>query len=248
MSTGYRAALFDLFGTLIVFDTTTLPEIVVDGRRMRSTSDAWAGLVDETLPGVGVEIFARAVMAVSVELDRARRATAIEFPSRERFRRALVAVGCDGEAAEELAPRFARAHMGRIARATRFPAEHATLLARVSARGPVGVVTNFDDTTTAFDILARHGILARVGSVVVSEAVGLRKPSGALVRIALDDLGVAPREAVMIGDDAREDVGAATAAGVDAVWLDTHGTGVAPGNPVPRYVVRRLPEVLPILG
>jgi phosphoglycolate phosphatase len=248
VSGGYRAALFDLFGTLVVFDTTMLPEIVIDGRRIRSTSDAWGTLVDEALPGVGVVAFARAVMEVSTELDRARRASAIEFSSRERFRRALAHVGCSAAEADELAPLFARAHMRCIAGATRFPEEHARVLAQMSARGPVAVVTNFDDTATAFGILARHGILALVGSVVVSEAVGLRKPRGALVRIALRDLGVAPGDAVMIGDDLVEDVGAATAAGVDAVWIDAHGAGVAAGGPAPRYVVRRLPEVLPILA
>ena len=248
MSSGYHAALFDLFGTLLVFDTTTLPEIVIDGRRMPSTSEAWGPLVEETLPGVGIVAFARAVMEVSAELDRARRASAIEFPSRERFRRALARVGCSAGEADELAPLFARAHMRCIVGATRFPDEHARVLAQVSARGPVAVVTNFDDTATAFDILARHGILGLVGSVVVSEAVGLRKPHGALVRIALRDLGVAPADAIMIGDHLTEDVGAASAAGVDAVWIDSHGTGIATDVPAPRYVVRRLPEVLPIIA
>ena len=47
----------------------------------------------------------------------------------------------------------------------------------------------------------------------------------------------------MIGDHPIEDVGAATAAGVDAVWIDTAGTGVAADRPAPRYVVRTLPDV-----
>jgi FMN phosphatase YigB (HAD superfamily) len=248
VSTGYRAALFDLFGTLVVFDTTALPEVVVDGRRIRSTSDAFEPLVEEAVPGRGVAAVQRALMEVSAELDRARRATAVELPSRERFRRALARVGCAAEAVDELAPLFVRAHMRRILGATRFPDDHARLLAHLSARGPVGVITNFDDTATAFEILARHGILARLRSVVVSEAVGLRKPHGALVRMALRDLGVAASEALMVGDHPLEDVGAAAAAGVDAAWIDAEGTGVAAGHPVPRYVVRRLPDVAPLFA
>jgi HAD superfamily hydrolase (TIGR01549 family) len=248
VSRAYHAVLFDLFGTLVVFDTTALPEIVVDGRRIRSTLGAWSGLVEEALPGVGVEGFARAVMAVSVDLDRARRETTGEFSSRERFRRALALVGCDVAATEELAPLFARAHMRGIAAATRFPAEHQAVLARARARGGVAIITNFDDTATAYDILVRLGIREQVETVVVSEAVGLRKPHGALVRLALRDLGVMPADALMIGDHALEDVGAATAAGVDAAWIDVEGVGVAPTAPAPRYVVRTLPEVAPILG
>ena len=247
MSAGYRAALFDLFGTLVHFDTTALPEIEIDGRRLRSTSDGWYDLLADALPGVSVAEFVRATWQVSVELDEARRATGDEFPSRERFRRALRQVGCDAGAADELAPLFARGHMQQLARCTHFPPAHAELLARLSGRYALAVVTNFDDTTTAFGILARHGVLPLLGSVVVSEAVGLRKPHPALVRLALRELGVAPGDAVMIGDHALEDVGAAVAAGVDAVWIDAAGMGVAVGNPAPRYVVESLAEVAPIL-
>ena len=112
----------------------------------------------------------------------------------------------------------------------------------------VGVITNFDDTATAYEILARHGILPRLGAVVVSEAIGLRKPSPVLVRLALRELDVPAPDAVMIGDHAIEDVGAANAAGVDAIWIDKTGEGVTDGNPTPRWIVRSLLEVAPILG
>ena len=117
-------------------------------------------------------------------------------------------------------------------------------------RGPVAVVTNFDDTATAYDILARHGILARVDAVVVSEAVGLRSrtarscASRSRARRRAD-------EPVMIGDHALEDVGAAAAAGVDAVWIDrARRRACARGHRrSPRYVVRALPErALALLG
>jgi FMN phosphatase YigB (HAD superfamily) len=248
VSDGYRAVLFDLFGTLIHFDMSGLPEVEVDGRRVRATSDGWSDLLAEAVSGVSVAVFVRALWQVSTELDEVRRSTAIEFPSRERFRRALVRVGCEVGAAEELAPLFARAHMRRLADTTRFPAAHARLLEQVSARAAVAVVSNFDDTSTAYTILARHGIVPRVGIVVVSEALGLRKPHPALVRVALRELDVSAAEAVMIGDHAIEDVGAATAAGVDAILIDPTGSAVTAGNPAPRYVVRALAEVVPILS
>lgn len=244
----YRAVFFDLFGTLIRFDPATLPEIVVDGRRVPSTLAIWGGLVEEALPDVGLEAFARAVFAASLELDRERTLTHIERPSRERFQRALVRLEAPPDLARELAPLFARAHMRAIAAATRFPAEHARVLAEARRRGPTAVITNFDDTATAYDILGRHGILPGVDTVVVSEAVGLRKPHGALVRLALRDLGVAADEAVMVGDHPVEDVGAAAAAGVDAIWIDAAGTGVGDGAPTPRYVVHSLPEVSALLA
>jgi FMN phosphatase YigB (HAD superfamily) len=243
----YRAVLFDLFGTLIRFDATALPEVVVDGRPVRTTLGAWRHVLERTLPAVGVEAFARAIVDASIDLDRERLERHVEFPSRERFRRALARLGVEGPEAAETAALFSRAHMRAIADATRFPPEHARVLDLAARRGPVAVITNFDDASTAYGILARHGILERVQAVVVSEAVGLRKPHPALVRLALSEIGASPDSAVMIGDHALEDVGAAVGAGVDAVWIDARGAGAAAGSPLPRHVVRALPDVIPLL-
>lgn len=248
MSARYRAALFDLFGTLVHLDASGLPEMVVDGRRLRSTSDAWADLLADAVPGLALGDFVRAVMETSATLDHERRTNGIEYPSRERFRRALVRAGCTGALAEEVAPLISRAHLRRLASIAVFPPAHAALLDRACIGRAVGVITNFDDTATAYEILARHGILPRLGAVVVSEAIGLRKPSPVLVRLALRELDVPAPDAVMIGDHAIEDVGAANAAGVDAIWIDKTGEGVTDGNPTPRWIVRSLLEVAPILG
>ena len=248
MSARHRTALFDLFGTLVHLDASRLPELIVDGRPLRSTSDAWAVLLADTVPDVALADFVRAVMETSAILDRDRRRNGIEYPSRERFRRALVRAGCTDAVAEEVGPLLSRAHLRRLASVAVFPPEHAAVLERVAVGRTLGVVSNFDDTATAYEILARHGILARVGAVVVSEAIGLRKPSPVLVRLALRELDVAPADAVMIGDHAVEDVGAANAAGVDAVWIDETGRGVTEGNPTPRWIVRSLQEVPQLLG
>jgi FMN phosphatase YigB (HAD superfamily) len=235
--------LFDLFGTLVRCDASILPEITIGGRPIRSTIGRWAGLLAELLPGVELEPFAAALETVSRGFARERAGTHVEHPSRERFRRALEQVGVTAGVAAAVAPALSRAHMRAIVETTRFPEAHAAVLAWAARRGPVGVVTNFDDTATAYQILERHGVLARVQTVVVSEAVGLRKPHPALVTLALRDLGLAPAEALMVGDDVVDDVGAARGAGVDAAWIDAAGTGVPSGVPVPRYVVRGLPEL-----
>jgi FMN phosphatase YigB (HAD superfamily) len=248
MSARHRAALFDLFGTLVHLDASALPEVTVDGRRLRSTSDAWADLLADAVPGLALSEFLHAVMETSAALDRDRRALGIEYPSRERFRRALLRAGCSEALADEVGPLISRAHLRRLASIAVFPPAHAAVLDRVRVGRALGVITNFDDTATAYEILARHAILPRLGAVVVSEAIGLRKPSPVLVRLALRELDVAPADAVMIGDHAIEDVGAANAAGVDAVWIDAAGDGVAPGNPTPRWIVRSLPEVVELLG
>jgi FMN phosphatase YigB (HAD superfamily) len=241
-----RGILFDLFGTLIEVEQAALPEMVIDGRLVHSTMGRWAGLVDELLPDVGVDAFARALVDASAELAVVRRTTHEEPPSRERFRRAILRVGGSLAAAAAIAPVLSRAHMRAIADATRCPTEHRGVLEWAVRRGPVAVVSNFDDTGTAYAILARHGILERVQSVVVSAAVGLRKPHRVLVDLALRDLALAPSDALFVGDDPTDDLGAARAAGMDAAWIDKAGRGLPDGIPPPRFTLRAIGE-LPLL-
>ena len=243
----YRGVLFDLFSTLILFDRDRLPEMEIGGRRMRTTVANLGSLLARWAPGVTREDFLQAIVTVSDEMARARRDDLVELPSRERFRRALERVGCEDEARDEAAVHLSRAHMTTIADATVFPAEHAALLTALRPRYRIAVVSNFDDTATAYEILIRHGILAQVDTVVVSEAVGLRKPHPALVRVGLDALGLAPHEALFVGDTFAEDVAAAHAAGVDVAWIDLRGEGPPAASRPAEFTLRALPELSAIL-
>ncbi len=243
----YRGVLFDLFGTLIVFDRERLPEMEIGERRVRTTVANLGSLLARWAPGVTREAFLESIVSVSDEMARARRDALVELPSRERFRRALERLGCEDGVRDEAAVHLSRAHMGAIADATVFPTAHAELLAALRPRYRIGVVSNFDDTATAYEILVRHGILAQVDTVVVSEALGLRKPHPALVRVGLDAIGVAADEALFVGDTFAEDVAGAHAAGVDAAWIDARGERLPATARPPEYTVRALPELAAIL-
>jgi putative hydrolase of the HAD superfamily len=247
MASPYRGVLLDLFGTLIGFDVNRLPEVPVAGSSVRSTVGALGPLLAEWIPEVTLAEFWQALLAVSDEMARARAYDHVELPSRERFRRALERVGCDEARQAEAAVHLSRAHMARIVDVTVFPPAHAALLASLRPRHRLGVVSNFDDTGAAYDILLRHGIAPYLDTVVVSEALGLRKPHPALVRAGLRGLGLEPHEVVMVGDTFAEDVAGARAAGVDAVWIDAPGRGVPDGQPAPRHVVRALLEIAALL-
>jgi putative hydrolase of the HAD superfamily len=239
--------LFDLFGTLITFDTGRLPEIEIDGHLVRTTVGALGGLLGEFVPDVAPADFLRALLSVSDEMARVRAYDHVELPSRERFRRALERVGCDDERLPEAAVHLSRAHMACIAGATVLPPAHAGLVAALRPRYPLGLVSNFDDTGTAYDILRRHGLAASLDTVVVSEGLGLRKPHPALLRAALRGLGLPAGAVLFVGDTFREDVLAAQAAGVDVAWIDTHGAGVPEGATPPAYVVPALTALRGIL-
>jgi putative hydrolase of the HAD superfamily len=248
MAAAYRGILFDLFGTLIAFEATRLPEIDIDGKRVRTTVGMLEALLAEWVPGTTPAVFLQAILAVSEEMALARAEQHIELPSRERFRRALERVGCDDGREAEAAVHLSRAHMRAIAAATAFPRAHAELLAALRPHYRLGVVTNFDDTATAYDILHHHGILPHVDTVIVSEALGLRKPHPALVRSGLSGVGLGANEVLFVGDTFAEDITGAHAAGLDAAWIDAKGAGVPRDATPPRYVLRALPELAAALA
>src|SRR5262249_30281806 len=158
--------------------------------------------------------------------------------------------------------------MGIVANATTLPDGHRALLEALRPRYRLGLVSNFDDTATAYEILRRHGLLAFLDGVVVSEALGLRKPHPALVRAGLSDLGLAPAEVLFVGDTFAEDVlGAraacrdaarvdapggdgrgARAAGVDAARIDAQGRAVPDPAEPPRSRLRPLAGLGPLLA
>ena len=245
----YEGVLLDLFGTLVHFDPARLPVVRIGERDVPSTLPALDELLATHAPGVAPAAFRQALGTVSQELARERMHDHVERPSSERFRRALARVGCTAEASEAGGAALARAHHRTLAAATLLPAEHGLLLDDLRRRRHrLAVVSNFDDTAGAHDVLERHGILTRVDAVVVSERVGLRKPHPLMVETALRMLEVPARSGVLVGDTFAEDVAAAHAAGIDAAWIDRDGQGVPPTATPPRFVLRALPELGAVLA
>lgn len=73
---------------------------------------------------------------------------------------------------------------------------------------------------------------------------GAAKPDPGIFRAACDALGVAPRDAVYVGDDLALDVAGAQAAGMRAVWMNRHGAALPDGAAVPDAMCATLDELL----
>ena len=93
-------------------------------------------------------------------------------------------------------------------------------------------------------VLRRHGILNWFQSLHFSYDAGSRKPSPAMLRSALGELGVRPTEAIMVGDRRPNDVAAGRAAGTATVWVRSDDGG----GPAADYDVDSLAEVPGLLG
>ncbi|MFN8644661.1 MAG: HAD family hydrolase [Candidatus Binatia bacterium] len=226
MRARYRAVVFDLFGTLLRFRVRPDPAFTW----LRDAFEASTAAAD-------FDAFRAALVAVSKEIAAERAPEHREVASRERFARALARVGLGGAAAEALSA----THMGYLAAATELPAGHGDLVRELSARYRLGLVSNFDHPPTAQAVLARHGIHRCFAATLISADVGRRKPHPEIFAEALTRLGVAPPEALFVGDTHAEDVVGARGAGLDVAWL---APADAP-DPEPRPTIRitRLDEL-----
>jgi len=82
----------------------------------------------------------------------------------------------------------------------------------------LGVVSNANGTVEA--LLHDEGLLPHFEFVIDSGSVGVEKPDPRIFRMALERMGVEPRDAVYVGDLYEIDVVGARAAGMRAYLLD----------------------------
>lgn len=172
----------------------------------------------------------------------------------EAWARGLAELGIhDRTAAEHLATRFAEL---RRVRHERFPDADA-VLDELRGRGVrLGLVTN-GLSCLQRDKLRGAGLAERFDTVVVSGDLGVGKPDPAPMRVALDALGVAPGQALMVGNTLGTDIAAANAAGIRAVLVVRDGTddddpayaarSELDPAPAPDAVIRSLAELTALL-
>ena len=109
------------------------------------------------------------------------------------------------------------------------PFDHVLpMLRRYKRRGLlVGLVTN-GRHDLQYSKLALTGLQYIFDEIVVSGDVGVEKPDREIFEIACEKLGVSPEESVYVGDNRKNDVDGAHAAGMKTVWLKStnpHQTG-----------------------
>nr|WP_240152215.1 HAD family hydrolase [Streptomyces mobaraensis] len=77
--------------------------------------------------------------------------------------------------------------------------------------------------------------------VVISSELGIRKPDPLLFEIALCDLDMRDRPAVVVGDDLETDIRGAIRAGLTPVWVSA-GQSRRPHDPEPAYTAHTVVE------
>jgi putative hydrolase of the HAD superfamily len=244
----YRAVLFDLFGTVALFQPDRLPLFEWQGKTSRSTMGSLRAVIEQKVPEVPFENFFSTLSEVSRELGEVRTRELREFSSAHRFGLTLVRAGLpDSSQTLALAEELALAHMALLAAATEIPPTHVTLLNRAREQYGIGLVSNFDHGPTARGILLKGGIEEQFQHIAISDEHGWRKPHPQIFVDALAALGVESREALFVGDSPVDDIVGAKGVGIDVAWVNASAADLSDGVPAPDYIVRAIPELQHIL-
>lgn len=240
-----RAIVFDLFDTLVDVHLDRLPRMSFEGRQIPSTF----GLLHETLRRHGADVdfetFVRTLIALDQGYRHRMHVERIEVPTLERFTHLIERLGLESE---QLPEALTDVHMGTICRHVDVPAHHAEVLRELASAHRLAVCSNFTHTPTAHRVLAEVGLAEHFDVIVVSEEVGIRKPRREIFETTLERLGVAPAEALHVGDNLDADVAGAAAAGLGTGWItrrvaDPQRAIASHKGPLPELRMRDLAEL-----
>ncbi len=212
-----RAILFDLFDTLVDLPWNGLPRHEVGGRLVPTTS----GVVHAVLHR-HVDVDFETFTSTLAEVDRQRSALAYaegrELATPDRFASLLGRLRIP-DPAGMLAGELTGAHMGMLIALAQTPRHHRAILTALHTRVRLALCSNWSWTPSALAILEDAGLREHFDALAISHDVGLRKPRPEIFEAALAGLGVAPAEALHVGDNLAADVVGAAALGIRTVWV-----------------------------
>lgn len=212
-----RAVVFDAVGTLI-FPEPSAARVYADLARR-----AGCQLSDDTIRARFL-----AAYRAEEEADRAGGWVTSEVREHDRWRRIVTATLCDvpdpDACFRALFDHFSRPTAWRVN-----PAAPA-VFAGLRRRGLVlGMGTNYD--ARVWQVIDGFPDLAPVRErVVVSAAVGHRKPAAGFFREVVRAVGCEPHEVLFVGDDLDNDYRGPLAAGLTAVLYDPRGEATSIPN------------------
>jgi len=244
----YRAVLFDLFDTLVLFHRERLPEVEVNGKTIRSTAGHLHAEFRRFAPHVALAPFVAALFWSWQEAERIRAEDHREVGAPERFGMLFGRLGLDaGRMPAEARDTLLATHMRELSKVVECPPHHVALLTELRRHYRLAVVSNFDYSPTCWTILEREGLAPLFETIVISDEVGWRKPKPVIFETALGRMGLRPAEALFVGDRADIDVMGARAVGMASTWINRDAAELPTDIQPPDFEIRDLAELRAIL-
>lgn len=211
MSRTFTTVLFDLGDTLMYFDGSW-PQVFAEARQALLHSLQQAHLPLEQ--GFLDDFYAR-----MQAYYRERETEFIEHTTRYVLRNTLAQWGYPGQPAEVIEQALAAMHT--ITQAHWVPEPDALpALERLQALGyRMALISNGADEPNTQVLVDKGGFRPFFEVILSSAAEGIRKPNPKIFCTALERMGVAARQAVMVGDTLGADILGARNAGIFSIWI-----------------------------
>jgi putative hydrolase of the HAD superfamily len=119
------------------------------------------------------------------------------------------------------------------------------ILEQLSPEYLLAVISNFYGNIET--VLEELSLKKYFTSILDSAVVGIRKPDPKIFEIALNELGVNPNDAVMIGDSYTNDIVPAKLIGCKTIWINNKGWEEQNENNKADIIIKsfkELPEIL----
>jgi putative hydrolase of the HAD superfamily len=131
------------------------------------------------------------------------------------------------------------------------PGVHETLRALQAAGHRLAIISNAADDGNVQRLIDNARLRAYFDPIIVSAAVGIRKPNPKIFDLVLGPWGLAPHECVMVGDTLGADILGAQFAKMHDVWLTAragHAANAAHrGSIIPHHEIASLVELPALL-
>lgn len=242
------AVVFDLFDTLVDLHFERIPLQEHAGRKIVGTAhrlhEALAREVD-----VPFDRFVEVLGETDSEFQKSRYAKGLELRTEDRFAACLERLGVDRPPLVEL---LTEVHMGALREQVVILDHHVDLMRALRERVPLALCSNFSHSKTALGVLEEAGLHEHLDAIVISDAVGIRKPRPEIFQQVLDELGASPEETLHVGDNLAADVAGASGLGIRSVWITRRIANPdarlqAHDGPAPDFTIRDLSELLPLI-
>ena len=94
------------------------------------------------------------------------------------------------------------------------------------------------------NLVTRFGLTELFDVILIEGEVGFGKPDPRIYMQALDEVGVAPADTWMVGDNLEWDVAGPQRQGIAGIWIDVRGSELSAGHAVrPNRIIRRLADL-----
>ncbi len=123
-------------------------------------------------------------------------------------------------------------------------------ISRVFQTHKLGIVSNFTYAPAIYTAARKLQIDHLFHAILVSEAVGWRKPSSRIFHRALEKLDVTPSNAIHVGDTPLEDIYGANKAGMKTAFIPSQFNNLEDlrgAQPQPDYVLEKLSDIIKVL-